>query len=58
MKISLRKWLKLARTKVSVSLSPAARGGLALRSDAVQAGALRAKGLGGDHGAEPVRSQH
>lgn len=49
------KWLKLG---INTFLSAAARGGLALRCDAVQAGALRAKGLGGDHGAEPVRSEH
>lgn len=49
------KWLKPG---IKTFLSAAARGGLALRCDAVQAGALRAKGLGGDHGAEPVRSEH
>lgn len=49
------KWPKLP---INVTFSPAASRGLAVRCDAVQAGAVCAKGLRGDHGAELVRPEH
>lgn len=50
--------LKGPKLPINVSLSAAASRGLALRCDAVQAGAVCPKGLRGHHGAELVRSEH